>query len=230
MIGDGLVVKQYQWIAAAQVLDAIRERLAADGPVAVTVAGESGAGKSEIAYCLTKLLGHEGLLSVVLSQDDYFRLPPKSNNTRRLEDISWVGPKEVQLGLLDDHLDYLKHKRNRPLTKPLVFFHENRIVSETIPAANYDVIIAEGTYTTLLRNADVRVFIDRDYHDTKEHRLERGRDADVEFVEEVLEIEHGIISQHKELADVVIKAPEELVDAPTDFVVPARAGERTNPG
>ena len=47
MIGDGLVVKQYQWIAAAQVLDAIRERLAADGPIAVTVAGESGSGKSE---------------------------------------------------------------------------------------------------------------------------------------------------------------------------------------
>ena len=47
MIGDGLVVKQYQWTAAAQVLDAIRERLAADEPMAVTVAGESGAGKSQ---------------------------------------------------------------------------------------------------------------------------------------------------------------------------------------
>ena len=96
MIGDGLVVKQYQWTAAGQVMDAIRERLAADGPIAVTVAGESGSGKSEIAYCLTKLLAYEGKLSVILSQDDYFRLPPKSNTKRRFEDVSWVGPGEVQ--------------------------------------------------------------------------------------------------------------------------------------
>ena len=49
MIADGLVVKQYQWTAAAQVMDAIRVRIAADGPIAVTVVGESGSGKSEIA-------------------------------------------------------------------------------------------------------------------------------------------------------------------------------------
>ena len=212
MIGDGLVVKQYQWNAAAQVMEAIRERVAADGPIAVTVAGESGSGKSEIAYCLTKLLAYEGKLSVILSQDDYFRLPPKSNTKRRLEDVSWVGPGEVQLDLLDDHLDRLKHKQKLPLTKPLVFFHENRIAGETIPPARYDVIVAEGTYTSLLKNADIRVFIDRDYHETKAHRLERGRDPDVDFLEQILEIEHSIISKHKKKADVIIEPP--AVDGP----------------
>lgn len=213
MIGDGLVVKQYQWKAAAQVMDAIRERIAADGPVAVTVAGESGAGKSEIAYCLTKLLAYEGKTSVVLSQDDYFRLPPKSNTKRRLEDVSWVGPGEIQLDLLDDHIERLKTKPTLPLTKPLVFFHEDRIAGETIPPVGYDIILAEGTYTSLLKNADVRVFIDRDYHDTKAHRLERGRDPDVEFLEQVLEIEHRIISQHKARADVIIEPPVDELES-----------------
>ncbi len=213
MIGDGLVVKKYQWNAAARVMDAIRERIAADGPVAVTVAGESGSGKSEIAYCLTKLLAYEGKLSVILSQDDYFRLPPKSNSKRRLEDIGWVGPGEVQLDLLDDHLERLKSRPNLPLTKPLVFFHEDRIAGETIPPSNYDVIIAEGTYTSLLENADIRVFIDRDYHETKAHRLERGRDPDVEFLEKVLEIEHRVISEHKARADVIIDPPAAGVDS-----------------
>ena len=37
------------------------------------------------------------------------------------------------------------------------------------------MLIAEGTYTTLLENVDYRVFIDRDYHDTRGDREERAR-------------------------------------------------------
>ena len=36
---------------------------------------------------------------VVLQQDDYFRLPPKSNHQKRLDDILWVGTGEVRLDL-----------------------------------------------------------------------------------------------------------------------------------
>lgn len=218
MIGDKLVITDYHRAAAARLLDAVGERH--DGEAfAMTVAGESGSGKSEIAHCLAELLKAQGRISVVLGQDDYFRLPPKSNHERRLEDAGWVGTGEVRLDLMDEHLIALKRHPDRPLTKPLVYFDEDRIGEETLPAVCRDVIIAEGTYTTLLDNADLRVFIDRTYRQTRAARLARGRDPAIDFLESVLEIEHREIATHKTRADVIIDPPEgERREPPTSSV------------
>ena len=68
------------------------------------------------------------------------------------------------------------------------------------------VLIAEGTYTTLLESALTHVFIDRSYRETRAHREKRKRDAAEldPFIDTVLEIEHGIISAHKARAQIVI--------------------------
>ena len=66
------------------------------------------------------------------------------------------------------------------------------------------VLIAEGTYTSLLRFTDLRVFIDRDYRQTLEARMRRARDKFEPFVLDVLEREHQIIARHKDRADVVV--------------------------
>lgn len=213
MIGDRLVITEYHRAAAARVMDAVRQRLdSGDRPIAVTVAGESGSGKSETAHCLASLLEEEGREAVVLSQDDYFRLPPKTNHARRLEDIEWVGPGEVRLDLLDAHVAALKTRPGEPLEKPLVHFEDDHVGSEVLRPRDVDVVIAEGTYTSLLEHADLRAFIDRNYRQTKKARLKRGRDPDVDFLEKVLEIEHQEISRHKARADVVIPPPPEEAD------------------
>jgi uridine kinase len=213
MIGDRLVFTDYHRAAAAKVLCVLRQRLEnGKGPVSVTVAGESGAGKSEVAICLAKALEDEGHRCIVLCQDDYFHLPPKSSHHKRLSDISWVGTGEVQLDLLGEHVQALKDHPGQPLAKPLVLFEEDRISSETLEPGPYDVIIAEGTYTTLLPDIDIRVFINRNFRQTKKARLARGRDPDVEFLEQVLDIEHREISRHRSRADVVIDPPRDELD------------------
>lgn len=212
MIGDKLVITDYHRQAAASVMDALRVKMLAAEPgtiLAVSVAGESGSGKSEIAHCLSELVEADGRKTFIFGQDDYFKLPPKSNHEKRLEDIAWVGPGEVRLDLLDQHIAALKRDPDKPLTKPLVYFEENEIREEVVQPGKLDVIIAEGTYTSLLENLDLRAFIDRDYHQTKKARLKRARDPDVQFLEQVLEIEHQEISRHKARADVVIEAPPE---------------------
>ena len=83
--------------------------------IVVTIAGESGSGKSEIAHCLAEALAAEGRSSVILGQDDYFKLPPRTNHARRLEEIDWVGPGEVWLDLLDAHAHALKMNETRRL-------------------------------------------------------------------------------------------------------------------
>ena len=209
MIGDKLLITDYHRAGAALALETIRPLLAADRTVTVTVAGESGSGKSEVGHCIAEALIADGKKALVLGQDDYFKLPPRSNHERRQEDISWVGLGEVKLDLLDEHLDRLRGRDGKPLTKPLVYFEENEVREETVDGGPYDLVVAEGTYTSTLENVDVRVFINRTYRQTKKARLARGRDPDVAFLEQVLEIEHGIISQHKARADVVIAPPPE---------------------
>lgn len=221
MIGDRMVIADYHRAAAAKALEVVRGRLAsASSTLAVSFAGESGCGKTEIAYCLAEALEAEGRTCLILSQDDYFRLPPKSNHEKRLGDISWVGPTEVHLDLLEAHIAAIKEHPDQPLTKPLVHYDKDKIGSETVQPAQQaglspgrsrplDVLIVEGTYTTLLANIDVRVFIDRNYRQTKRARLTRARDPDVDFLERVLEIEHQEISKHKARADLVIDPPPE---------------------
>jgi uridine kinase len=211
VIGDRLVITDYHRSAAGRVVEHI-DTLAHRGPLAVTVSGESGSGKSETAHCIAEILEKRGLVCTVLAQDDYFELPPRSNHERRLEDFEWIGPGEVRLELLDSHVAALKAGSAEGLRKPLVFFEENRIGEEVLPPGPFDVIVVEGTYTALLENVDVRVFIDRDYRQTKKARLARARDPDTEFLERVLEREHRIITTHRERADVIVDPPEEERD------------------
>ena len=210
MIGDKLLITDYHRAGAEAVFARLTQVERRDGQaLAVTVAGESGSGKSEIAQCLKDLITAAGMRCLVLGQDDYFRLPPRSNHEKRLSDISWVGSNEVRLDLLDEHLASLKRRSSESITKPLVYFAENRIGQESIGDTDVDVVIAEGTYTTMLEEADLRAFIDRTYRQNRKNRLKRNRDPDPEFLERVLAIEHEIISKHRALADVVIPAPEE---------------------
>jgi len=208
MHGDSIVIESHHRHAAGE----IDRWLAAQGRPGdarriVTIAGESGSGKSETAAALAEALGRRDIASVVFQQDDYFIYPPKSNDRVRREEIDWVGPGEVKLDLLDEHLQAFRDGATR-LTKPLVRYAEDRIDSETIDLHGRHVAIAEGTYTTLLGSADVRVFIDRSWEQTRAHREKRSRDAAEldPFIDRVLAIEHAIISAHKARADLIVTA------------------------
>lgn len=204
MIGDKIHIEPQHTNAAKEVFEAVKGQIGG-GSVAFTVAGQSGAGKSEIAAELARFLDGDGHKTIVLQQDDYFVHPPKTNHNERLKDIDWVGTKEVKIKLLDEHVAAFKSGQHPLLEKPLVIFDEDRITTEKVDLSPFDVLIAEGTYTSLLKNADYHVFIDRDYYDTKEHRLARGRDKIDEFSDEVLKIEDRIITKHKQFADFVVR-------------------------
>lgn len=213
MIGDKLLISDYHRAAANIILPAVQHKLAAGATcVTVSVGGESGSGKSEVANCLATALEESGKTCLILGQDDYFRLPPKSNHQKRKADISWVGLGEVRLDLMEAHICALKEHPEKPLSKPLVEFKEDRIGCEVIERGIRDVVIIEGCYTTLLSNVDVRAFIDRTYLQTRKSRKKRARDPSEVFLERVLRIEHKEIAGHKPLADIVIPPPKEEAD------------------
>ncbi|MCD4697964.1 MAG: zeta toxin family protein [Bacteroidales bacterium] len=204
MKGDILIIDDNHRKAAAQVVKLILQNIKSKKEkYVITVAGESGAGKSEVAASIAEKLKEFNIKSFIFGQDDYFVLPPKTNENKRKEDISWVGMQEVKLDLLDQNLEETKMKGDF-LTKPLVDFNADKIGEETVNLDKFDVLIAEGTYTTSLKNTDCKVFIDRNKMDTVESRKKRAREAQDEFLDNILTIEHKIISKHKDLADIII--------------------------
>ncbi len=213
MRGDTIIIEEHHRKAAAVIAPALLPKIkASDSTFAITVAGESGSGKSETATAIAEALEAEGIACVILQQDDYFVHPPKSNDRARRQDIAWVGPGEVKLDLMSAHLKAF-HDKAAGIDKPLVDYATDSIGEEYMDFGNARVVIAEGTYTSLLDHVDVRVFIARDFDQTRAHREKRNRDASEldPFIDGVLKIEHDIISSHRARADVVIN-PDYSVD------------------
>lgn len=204
MIHDIINIKPQHYETAKQILPyLLPEILGSNEKYCISIAGESGSGKSVAAICLRELLAQEGIRTLVFHQDDYFFYPPVTNHQKRVDNIAWVGTNEVNFSLLQAHIDAFKSGIS-VVEKPLVHYKDNLIHQETLTLSNIQVLIVEGTYTSLLQSLDKRIFMSRNYHETYEQRKSRGRDVMDEFVEQVLEIEHNIISKHKALADIVV--------------------------
>ncbi len=217
MKGDIIVLEEHHLRAASAIVPHILESIRAKtGRYVITVAGESGSGKSETGKAIAEALGAHGIAAVLLGQDDYFVLPPKSNDARRREDDAWLGPHvEVRLDVLEENLVDAINGSDE-IVKPLIDYDANAIEHETIDLRGVEVIVAEGTYTTLLKHVDTKVFIARNRLDTLEHRQKRNRGDEVgdPFIEDVLKLEHKIIAGHRQLADFVITRDYEVIATP----------------
>ncbi len=217
MKGDIIVVEEHHIRAATVIvpnlLDAV---LATDGRYVITVAGESGSGKSETGKAIADELANHGVSAVLLGQDDYFELPPRSNDARRRQDAGWLGPHvEVRLDLLEQNLIDARNGADK-IVKPLIDYDADSVEDETVDLHGVKVVIAEGTYTSLLKHVDTRVFIARNRLDTLEHRQKRNRGNEVgdPFIEDVLKLEHKIIAGHRQLADFVITRDYDVITVP----------------
>jgi uridine kinase len=204
MKGDIILVGEEHKAAAEQIIGRLIDEIqASERRFTITVAGESGSGKSETGQALADALEARGIHAVVLQQDDYYVLPPKFNDAARRANFAWVGTTEVRLDLLDEHLEAAQNGAGG-ISKPLVIYAENRIDEEALSYEGVRVVIAEGVYTSLCDHVDRRVFIARNRLETMEHRMRRGREGFDPFIEDVLTKEHEIISQHRSRADVII--------------------------
>lgn len=214
MKGDVLVTEGHHRRAAAQIAAELAAPIqAASGRFVITVAGESGSGKSETAAALAEQLGKIGCRAVILGQDDYFALPPRSNDARRRTDSDWLGPHvEIRFDLLQANVNAARAGIGS-IEKPVVDYDADSVSTEVVPLDDVKVVIVEGTYVSLLRHVDCRVFISRNRLETFEHRRKRNRGKEMHdpFVESVLGIEHKIIAGHRALADFVVTRDFDVV-------------------
>ena len=194
-----------EYDAAAERLLASVESLRADRPLVGTVigiAGESGSGKTVTALSLARAIERRGPRVLVLHQDDYFLRPPATNHEHRRGDLTSVGPPEVRMPLLAEHIAAFRARRQ--VVAPRVDYPGNRFLTRQLDFSAIDVLLVEGTYVLLLPQLDVRVFLEATHEDTRARRLTRARDIHEPFVDEVLRIEHAIIATQAGRADIVI--------------------------
>lgn len=176
----------------------------------IGVAGESGSGKSVTAKCLQIQLEKQGIQSLIIHQDGYYKLPPKENHLKRKESIDWVGVNELKLNLMQQHIDQFLAD-DETLDMPVVNYKANSIFARSVSLANKTVLIVEGVYAFFLERMDYKIFMSRTYHDTLENRRKRAREKYDPYVEQVLDIEHRIVCDQKADADAIITKEYELV-------------------
>lgn len=203
MTGDVINAEKRHYDTARSLLPLLEPLLRRGGRAVLAVGGESGSGKSVTAVCLRDLLLEADLKTAILHLDDYFAYPPATNHRRRLEDIGRVGMQEVRMELLQAHVDAFRAGATL-LKKPLSDYQADRITEEELDLSDTRILIVEGTYSPALQSLDCRIFLTRNYLETKAQRLLRGREKDDEFIERVLAVEHAIIAPFAAGADILI--------------------------
>lgn len=190
-----LSIQLIEHLKAAHVLE--KDKLV------IAIAGESGSGKSVTAKCLQIELEKLGMHSVIMHQDGYYKLTPKENHNKRKADIEWVGLEELKLDLMQQHIDQFKAKEAL-INVPMVNYQLNQFFTHNLILKGKTVLIVEGVYAFYLNNFDYKIFMAKTYKDTRETRKKRTRETYDPFVEQVLQIEHSLVSERKGLANLII--------------------------
>ncbi len=204
LINESLILKEeYFELSAGLADDLAKQALLDKNKLVIGVCGESGSGKSVTAKCLQIELEKRNISSVILHQDSYYKLPPKENHEKRKSDLSWVGSNELQMELLQSHIEQFKAEQEKIIV-PVVDYEKNIFKEHQTIIKNKTVLIVEGVYAFLLEQLDYKIFMERTYQETLVKRKSRTREVYDPFVEKVLDIEQSIIQPLQDLADVVV--------------------------
>jgi len=187
--------------------DATRDRLV------IGVAGESGSGKTTTAAALALGLTTHGIPAALVSQDNYFVRPPRTNHAHRVADLTAVGPQEVRLALMAEHLAAFR-SGVEAITVPVVNYPANRFDEQRLELHHLRVLVVEGTYALHLEALDVRIFLEATHVETHDRRMARNRDVWEPVIDTILAIEHTHIAPQAMTADWLIDSAFRLRPGP----------------
>jgi len=159
------------------------------------IAGESGCGKTTLGKAIVAELEAQGKRALLLSQDEFFHLPPRQNHNKRVADFSWIGPQEVDFEGLQQCLEAATDAATQVLRLPVMDWERDEKQWTEVAVEDLDAIVIEGTY--VLENVgteETAVFFEHTFEDTKAARIARNREVVDAFIQRVLEREHELIA------------------------------------
>jgi len=202
MLEDVLLITDKHRAAAAPIVDEILKNK--KDKFIVAISGESGSGKSELTHVVAKNLRQHGIFAKPVHIDNFYRILPLERTQWRQEngiekvvglgEIDWHGVKQT----VEDF------KNSRENTMPCVDLVTEQVDLLTTNFKGIDMLIMDGLYAINCEEADLRVFIELTYHETKKAQSSRGKEPQNEYRMRVLEQEHVTVQSLKPKADLLI--------------------------
>ncbi len=228
MPGDKIEIEEGHVSKAELIYPVLKEKvqdLLKDGrKVVVAVCGGSGVGKSEIASLLSYMLGQDGIVSYVMSGDNYPHRIPCENDAKRLSVYEEGGrealeaylgsDQEIDFQLVDDIVKEFKEGKS-PVRLKRMGRKEGELWFDEVDMSATQVLIIEWTHSNsdLFHGVDIPILLNSTPQETLEHRRNRNRDGAVDspFTTMVLEIEQEMLKGQAHKAQIIVSKQGELL-------------------
>jgi len=200
MLGDVLLITEKHEKAADQILDRLG-KVESDKMV-IAIGGESGSGKSELAHVLSRRLKNRGELAKILHIDNYYKVSPQDRTAWRMKHgVERIGLSEYDWDLINQNV--AEFRENKKAVMPcidLLTDQEDELITN-FNGIKY--LVVEGLYS-LNVDAELRIFINLTYHETKKAQILRGKEPQNKFRLLVLQREHEVVQSLKPSADLLV--------------------------
>jgi len=209
MLGDVLLITENHRRAAEQIVSRLGKFKSEK--VVIAIGGESGAGKSELAHVVSRRLKERGELAKILHIDNYYKVSPTERTEwRKRHGIESIGLAEYDWDLINQNVTEFRQSKEAILPCiDLLTDQEDKLIT------NFEGIkhlVVEGLYP-LKVDADLKIFIDLTYHETKKAQVVRCKEPQNEYRLQVLEREHQVVQSLRPLADLIVTKDFEVVEA-----------------
>jgi uridine kinase len=209
MLGDILLIEEKHRIAGEAIIQKILERK--KDKFMIAISGESGSGKSELAHVIAKGLRKHGIMAKPIHIDNYYRIHPLERTEWRkkngIENV--VGYGEYDWDTI--HRNIEDFKNDRQSTMPCVDLVTEQVDQLTTDFKGIDMLVIDGLYAIKTEDADLRIFLELTYHETKKAQVVRGKEPQNEYRMAVLEQEHRMVQALKPKADILISKEYEVL-------------------
>jgi len=201
MLNDVVTIEKKHTNAAATLFDrVIRDRKT---KFIVSISGEVGTGKCEIAHELGRKLVESGISVKLLHLDNYYHIPPRERQAWRLKNgLEKIGYYEYDWDTVNRNID--DFRMNKKSIMPVVDLFTQKVDQLHTDFNGIDVLIIAGLYSIRINQSDLRVFIELTYEDTWDEQQTTHKEILDDFRMEVLKHEHKAVQSLKHLADFYI--------------------------
>ncbi len=208
MLGEVLCIAPQHKKAANAIVEYIKKL--ADTKVIVAVSGESGSGKSAIGHEIAHLLKAQGTPAKVMHIDNYYKTSPVERTSwRKAHGLKSIGYKEYDWDAINHNLAEFRANAD-DVTMPCIdlLTDQEDLLKTSFKGIRYMVI--EGLYS-IHAEADLRIFIELTYHETKKAQLLRGKEKMNEWRLQVLEQEHQVVQSLRPKADLIVTTQFDVI-------------------
>jgi len=201
MLNDVVTIEKKHTNAASTLFDRVlRDR---KPKFIVTISGEVGTGKCEIAHELGRKLIGTGSSVKLLHMDNYYHIPPLERHEWRVKNgLEKIGYDEYDWEKINKNIDDFRMDRKSVL--PIVDLFTQKVDQLHSDFKGIDVLIIEGLYSIKINQSDLRVFIELTYEDTWDEQKLTHKEVLDDFRLDVLAHEHKAVQSLKNQADFYI--------------------------